>query len=293
MLIPIGFIIVTLSVFGGFALSGGHLGPLWQPSEILIICGAAIGSFIAGNNIKAMKGTFMSIARLNITTKYNKSTYVEVLVLLFTLLSKSRRDGLKGIENDIETPEQSAIFERFPAVTRDSSLLNFICDYFRMMVTGSMNPHELDELMVHEIEELEHELSLASDALQKVADALPAFGIVAAVMGVVKALSAADASAAQMGEMIAHALVGTFLGILLAYGFVAPLALRVSRQIAEAVKILHGVRITIISSLNGYQPQIAVEFGRKAFHLVERPSALELEDIIRESRKSSNPGDKK
>lgn len=290
MLIPIGFIIVTLSVFGGYALAGGALGPLWQPSEVLIIGGAAVGSFIAGNNIKAIKGTLMAVARLNITTKYNKASYIELLLLLYTLLTKSRRDGLKAIENDIEYPEESKVFERFPTVMKDKSLFNFICDYFRMMVTGTMNPHEIDELMVHEIEELEHELSLASDALQKVADALPAFGIVAAVMGVVKALSAADASPAEMGEMIAHALVGTFLGILLAYGFVAPLASRVSRQIAEALKVLHTVRITIIASLNGYQPQIAVEFGRKALHLVERPTALELEEIVRESRKAPAAG---
>lgn len=284
MLIPIGFIVVTLSVFGGYVLSGGHLGPLWQPSEILIICGAAFGGFIAANNMKAMKGTFGAIRRLKITTSYSKKTYIEILVLLYTLLTKSRRDGMKGIENDIERPSESEIFQRFPSVLRDERILDFICDYMRMMVIGNMNAHELDDLMLHEIEEAENDLALASDALQKVADGLPAFGIVAAVMGVVKALSAADAGAAAMGEMIAHALVGTFLGILLAYGFVAPLASRVERQIAEALKVLHCVRITLLASLNGYPPPVATEFGRKAFHAGERPGYVELEDIIRESK---------
>ena len=191
---------------------------------------------------------------------------------------------MKAIEKDIERPEESDIFGRFPEILEDKMLLEFICDYLRMIVTGNMNPHELDDVMIHEIEEMEHEMRVASDALTKVSDGLPAFGIVAAVMGVVKALTAADASPAEMGEMIAHALVGTFLGILLAYGFVAPLSSRVDRQVDEALKMLQCVRVTLIASLNGYQPQVAVEFGRKTLSTTARPGALELEEIIRESK---------
>jgi chemotaxis protein MotA len=286
VLIVIGFIIVAFSVFGGYAVSGGALGPLWQPSEVLIIGGAAIGAFIASNNMKTMKGVLRAASRLRITTKYTKATYIEVLVLLYSLLSASKRGGMKAIEADIENPLESKIFERFPAVLEDKRLLTFICDYMRIMVSGNISPHELDELMTHEIEELEHDLSLASDALNKMSDGLPAFGIVAAVMGVVKALTAADASPAEIGEMIAHALVGTFLGILLAYGFVGPLANRIERQVAEAVKLHQCVRIILITSLHGYQPQIAVEFGRKALHADERPEAIELEEIMRESKKA-------
>lgn len=288
MLIAIGYIVTILSVFGGYLMSGGSLGPIWQPLELLMIAGAGVGAFIAGNNTKAIKATFRSIKSLKVTTTYNKETYAQLMVLLYTLLSKSKREGMKSIENDIEKPEESAIFKKYPRVLKDAALITFLSDYMRMMVIGNMNPHELDELMVHEIEELEHELGLGSDALNRVSDALPAFGIVAAVMGVVKALTYANASAAELGEMVAHALVGTFIGILLAYGFVAPLATKIDRQIAERLKILQCVRMILLSSLNGYQPQLACEFGRKTLHSVERPTSVELEDLIRESKKSGN-----
>jgi chemotaxis protein MotA len=288
VLIAIGYLVVISTVFGGYLLSGGSLGPIWQPLEILMIAGAAIGAFIAGNNIKAMKAVGRSIKSLKITTGYNKETYVQLMVMLYTLLTKSKREGMKAIERDIENPQDSEIFKRYPKVLNDETLVVFISDYMRMMVTGNMNPHELDELMVHEIEELEHELQLASDALNKMADGMPAFGIVAAVMGVVKALTYADATAAELGEMVAHALVGTFIGILLAYGFVAPVATKIDRQIAERLKILQCVRVTLLSSLNGYQPQLACEFGRKTLHSVERPSSIELEELIRESKKSGS-----
>lgn len=269
-------------------MSGGSLGPIWQPLELLMIAGAGVGAFIAGNNKKAIKATFSSIKSLKVTTTYEKETYVQLMVLLYTLLTKSKREGMKAIENDIEKPEDSDIFKRFPRVLKDATLITFLSDYMRMMVTGNMNPHELDELMVHEIEELEHELGLGSDALNRVSDGLPAFGIVAAVMGVVKALTYANASATELGEMVAHALVGTFIGILMAYGFVAPLATKIDRQIAERLKILQCVRVILLASLNGYQPQLACEFGRKTLHSVERPSSVELEDLIRESKKAGN-----
>ena len=162
--------------------------------------------------------------------------------------------------------------------------MGFITDYLRLMVSGGMDPMELDELMLHEIEAFEHEAHIPSDALSKVGDGLPAFGIVAAVLGVVKALSSADAGPAEMGIMIAHALVGTFLGILLGYGFVNPVASRIDRQVQEAVKMLQCIRVTLLANLNGYAPQLAVEFGRKALHTAERPSFSELEEHVRNAK---------
>jgi chemotaxis protein MotA len=162
--------------------------------------------------------------------------------------------------------------------------MGFITDYLRLMVAGTMEAMELDELMLHEIEVFEHECEVPASALHRVADGMPAFGIVAAVMGVVKALSTADAGPDEMGEMIAHALVGTFLGILIGYGFIGPLASRIERQASEAVKVLQCIRVTLLASLNGYAPQIAVEFGRKAVFSAERPSFVELEDHVRERR---------
>lgn len=290
MLIPIGFIIVTLSVFGGFALSGGHLGPLYQPTEILMICGAAIGSFIAANNGKAIVATLRTTSKLKRTVKYDKAAYMELMALQYKLLSKARRDGMLAIERDVDNPQDSALFSEYPKIQNDPMIMDFLTDYLRLMISGNMDPHQIDELMEHEIEAFEHEAHIPADALAKVGDGLPAFGIVAAVMGVIKALSSADAGAEQMGLMIAHALVGTFLGILLAYGFVNPLASRVDRQVNEAVKMLQCIRVTLLASLNGYAPQLAVEFGRKALHTAERPTFDELEDHVRAAKGTGTGG---
>lgn len=281
MLIAIGFILVLLSVFGGYVLAGGSLGPIFQPLELLIIGGAGVGSFIAANNGKAIKATLQSVKRFKRSTKYNSETYLELLAVIYKLLNKMRRDGMLAVERDIEAPEESAIFQEHPEVLEDSMMLNFIADYLRLMISGNMNPQELDELMLHEIEVFEMEAEIPGDALHKVGDAMPAFGIVAAVLGVVRALSTADVPPDVMGTMIAHALVGTFLGILLGYGFINPLAARIERQVAELVKALQVIRVTLLASMHGYAPQLAVEFGRKALHTAERPSFTELEDHVR------------
>ena len=284
MLIPLGFIIVTLSVFGGFTMAGGHLGPLYQPTEILMIVGAAVGSFVAANNGKAIKATLRTASSLKRTKKYDKEIYMQLMSLQYNLLSKMRREGVLGVEKDIENPAESALFSEYPRIANDPMIMGFITDYLRLMISGSVDPMELDELMSHEIEAFEHEAHIPADALAKVGDGLPAFGIVAAVLGGVKALASADAGAEEMGLMIAHALVGTFLGILLAYGFVNPVASRIDRQVAEAVKMLQCIRVTLLANLNGYAPQLAVEFGRKALHTAERPSFTELEEHVRASR---------
>jgi chemotaxis protein MotA len=284
VLIPLGFIIVTLSVFGGFSMAGGHLGPLYQPTEILMIVGAAVGSFVAANNGKAIKATLRTASTLKRTKKYDKEIYMQLMSLQYNLLSKMRREGVLGVEKDIENPTESALFSEYPRIANDPMIMGFITDYLRLMISGSVDPMELDELMSHEIEAFEHEAHIPADALAKVGDGLPAFGIVAAVLGVVKALASADAGAEEMGLMIAHALVGTFLGILLAYGFVNPVASRIDRQVAEAVKMLQCIRVTLLANLNGYAPQLAVEFGRKALHTAERPTFTELEEHVRAAR---------
>lgn len=284
MLIPLGYIVVILCVFGGFVLAGGNLGPLYQPTEFLMIGGAGIGAFIAANNGKAIKATFRIFPRLRRSKKYDKALYMELMALQFKLLSKVRREGMLGIERDIDTPQESALFNEHPQVLADPMIMNFLTDYLRLMVSGSMDPMEIDELMLHEIEAFEQEAHIPADAIAKVGDAMPAFGIVAAVMGVVKALSTADAAPNEMGEMIAHALVGTFLGILLGYGFINPVASRIERQAKEAEKMLQCIRVTLLASLHGYAPQLAVEFGRKALHTTERPGFSELEEYVRNAR---------
>ncbi|WP_346797075.1 flagellar motor stator protein MotA [Halomonas sp. Bachu 37] len=286
MLIPLGYLVVLLSVFGGFVLAGGKLGPLFQPTELLMIGGAGIGAFIASNNGKAIKATFKVFRKLKRTQKYNKALYMELMALQFKLLSKIRREGMLGVERDIDNPQESPLFLEHPKVLEDPLIMDFLTDYLRLMVSGGMEPMELDELMLHEIEAYEQEAHIPADAIAKVGDAMPAFGIVAAVMGVVKALSSADAGPEQMGVMIAHALVGTFLGILLGYGFINPLASRIERQVKEGEKMLQCIRVTLLASLHGYAPQLAVEFGRKALHSDERPSFTELEEYVRNAKKA-------
>lgn len=288
MLTVFGLIVVLLSVFGGYLLSGGSLGPIYQPAEFLMIIGAAVGAFIASNNGKAISATLKAASRLKHTKRYNRELYMDLMSLQYKLLTRIRRGGMLGVEKDVEEPHSSALFNEYPRILADPVIMGFLTDYLRLMASGNVDPLEMDELMNHEIEAFEHDARVPADALARVGDALPAFGIVAAVMGVVTALSSADEGAAVIGEMVAHALVGTFAGILLAYGVVNPLSSRIDRQVREAVLVLQCMRVTLLATVNGYVPQLALEFGRKALHAVERPSFEELEEHVRAERQEAN-----
>lgn len=289
MLVVVGFIIVIVCVFGGYVVGGGVLGPIYQPAEITIIIGAAIGSFVASNNMKAIKATFRTARRLKRTKRYNRALYMDLMAMEYQLLTKLRREGQLGIEKDVENPAESELFKAHPRVSTDPLIMQYLTDYLRLMASGHVNPIELDELMTHEIETLERDLHVPVDALFRTGDALPAFGIVAAVLGVVKALASAGSGASVMGAMIAHALVGTFAGIFLAYGLVNPMASALDRQIQEAIRMLQCIRVTLLATMNGYVPQLAVEFGRKALSATDRPTFEELEEHIRNARHVGAP----
>ncbi|CAM3982111.1 flagellar motor stator protein MotA [Rahnella bruchi] len=287
MLVIIGYLVVILTVFGGFVITGGQLGALYQPAELLIIGGAGVGAFVVGNNGKAIKATAKAIPHLLKGSRYTKVLYMDLMAMMFLLLSKSRQNGMMTLENDIEDPHNSPIFSAYPRLLADAMLMNFVIDYLRLMISGSMNAFEIEALMDEEIETCEHEHEVPAQSLNVIGDAFPAFGIVAAVMGVVNALAAADRPAAELGELIAHAMVGTFLGILLAYGFVLPLASLLRQKSSEQIKMLQCIRVTLLSSMNGYAPQIAVEFGRKTLFSTERPTFVELEEHVREAKTQS------
>nr|WP_281434450.1 flagellar motor stator protein MotA [Erwinia phyllosphaerae] len=263
---------------------GGHLGALYQPSELLIIGGAGIGAFIVGNSGKAIKATLKAMPLLMKGSKYNKAIYMDLMALLYRLMAKSRQQGMLSLEGDIESPKESEIFANYPRILADKRLVDFITDYLRLMVSGNMNAFEIEALMDEEIETYEHECGVPATAIGAVGDSLPAFGIVAAVMGVVHTLASADRPPAELGELIAHAMVGTFLGILLAYGFISPLAGVLHQKCAEVTKMMQCIKVTLLSSLNGYAPQIAVEFGRKTLYSTERPSFTELEEHVRNAK---------
>ncbi|EHD22056.1 MULTISPECIES: flagellar motor stator protein MotA [Brenneria] len=281
MLVILGYLVTVGSILGGYLMVGGALGALYQPAEVLIIAGAALGAFIVGNNGKAIKATGRALPLLIKGSKYNKALYMDLMALLFRLMAKSRQQGMLSLEFDIDNPRESEIFSSYPRILADSNIVEFITDYLRLMVSGNMNAFEIETLMDEEIETVEHESDVPANSLAMVGDALPAFGIVAAVMGVVHSLAYVDRPAAELGMMIAHAMVGTFLGILLAYGFVSPLATLLRQKNSEKIKVLQCVKVTLLSSLNGYAPQIAVEFGRKTLYSTERPSFIELEEHIR------------
>ncbi|MEI7843607.1 MAG: flagellar motor stator protein MotA [Gallionellaceae bacterium] len=284
MLIIIGYIMVVGSVFGGYAMAGGHLGGLWQPIEVLMIAGAAFGAFAVGNTMPAVKATLKALPTVFKGSKYNKASYMELMALLYELLGKVRKEGLMSIEGDVERPHESPIFAKYPKIAHDHHVVEFMTDYLRIMVSGNLNAMEIENLMDVEIETHHHEALLPSHCVAKLGDGMPAFGIVAAVMGVVHTMESVGIPPAELGILIAHALVGTFLGILLAYGFVGPLASTLEQKADESTKMFQTIKITLLANLNGYAPAMAVEFGRKALVSTDRPSFAELEEHVKQKR---------
>ncbi len=284
MLVIVGYIIVCACVFGGFALAGGHMASLWQPIELLMIGGAAFGAFFVGNNGKSIKATMKAFPSVFKGSKFTKDMYMELMALQFDVLSKVRKEGLMSIEGDIEAPESSPLFSKYPAVLADHHIIEFMTDYLRLMVSGNMDAMQIENLMDNEIETHHHEGAVPAHVIAKVGDGLPAFGIVAAVMGVVHTMESVGLPPAELGILIAKALVGTFLGILLAYAFVSPLASVLEQKLEESTKMFQCVKVTLLASLNGYAPALAVEFGRKVLYSTERPSFAELEEHIKKKK---------
>jgi len=284
MFVIIGYVVILVAVIGGFAMAGGHVGSLIQPVELIMIGGATLGAFVVANDGKSIKSVLKALPSLFKGSPYSKALYMDLLSLLFEILSKVRKEGLMSIEGDIETPESSAIFGKYPTILHDHHAVEFLTDYLRMMVGGNLNAFEIEALMDTEIDTHHHEAEGPAHAVAKLADGLPAFGIVAAVMGVVHTMESVGIPPAELGKLIAAALVGTFLGILLSYGFVGPLATVLETKAAESTKMYQCMKVTLLASMSGYAPQVAIEFGRKVLYSTERPSFKELEDEVK-SRK--------
>jgi len=280
----IGYVIVCVCIFGGFAMAGGHLAALFQPIELLMIGGGAVGAFLVGNDMKAIKATLKCFPSLFKGSKYNKKLYLDLLAFMFEVLSKIRKDGLMAIEKEIEEPEESPLFQKYPTLLANHHLIEFICDYLRLMLTGNMDAFQIENLMDNEIETHHEEGHVPAHCIAKIGDGLPAFGIVAAVMGVVHTMESVGIPPAELGLLIAHALVGTFLGILLAYGFVGPLSGLAEQKLAESTKIFQTTKVILLASLNGYAPTVAIEFGRKVLYSTERPGFMELEEHIKSTK---------
>ena len=280
MLLIVAYVIILASAIGTYSVHGS-LAALWMPLEYVAIAGLALGGFVGGNDPKIVKATLGALPSLFKGAKYNKALYVDLLAMLFEVLAKVRKEGLMSIENDVETPESSPIFSKYPAIAGDHHAMEFLCDYLRMMVGGNLNAFEIENLMDNEIETHHHEGEVPVHAIAKVADALPAFGIVACVMGVVHTMESVGIPPAELGKLIAAALVGTFLGILLSYGFIGPISTALEHKLHENSKMFQCMKVVLLASMNGYAPQVAVEFGRKVLFSADRPSFRELEEDLK------------
>lgn len=287
MLIIVGFIMVVGCVFGGYLIAGGHLMALVEPAaiEMLIIGGGALGAFIAANSMKTAKAALAASLALLKAPRFGREEYIQLFKLLYELLMKMRKDGLMAIESHVDSPTDSPIFQKYPNVLADHHLVDFMTDCLRLMIGGNMAAHELEAVLEAELETHHREAAAPAHALQKVADALPAFGIVAAVLGIVKVMSVVgSAPPSVVGAKVAAALVGTFLGILLGYGFVGPLAAAMEQRAHEDAKPLDIVKIALLSTVRGYAPQVALEFARKQLFSGIRPSFADLESELKAAR---------
>ncbi len=277
MLILLGYIIVVASVLGGYALVGGHLGALYQPSELLIIGGAALGAFFVGNNGKSIKKTLKALPKLMRGSKYNKALYMDLMALLYRLMAKSRQQGMLSLERDIEDPAQSEIFANYPRILADKQLVDFITDYLRLMVSGNMNAFEIEALMDEEIETMMHDKMKPYHSIVAIGDSFPAIGIIAAVLGVIKAMSHINESPEVLGGLIGSALVGTMLGIFLSYCFCNPLVSQIKIVRTKQHRLYIIVKQTLLAYMNGSVPQVALEYGRKTISSSDRPSIDSVE----------------
>ena len=283
MLVILGYLIAFACVFGTYALHGGNIGVVARalPFEMLTIAGAALGAFIVANQPKVIKATMKALPAALKSSKYNKARFLELMALLYEILQKARKEGLMSVESDVEAPGESPIFAKYPNIAADVHVMEFLTDYLRMMVSGNLNAYEIESLMDSEIETHHQESHAPVAALGKVAGALPAFGIVAAVLGVVNTMGSVGQPPAVLGAMIGAALVGTFLGILLAYAVVEPIAGLIEQRMLDASKELECIKSTLLASMQGYNPATAIEFGRKVLFSTERPGFLELENHVK------------
>jgi len=280
MRLIIGIIVVFGCVFGGYAALGGHLEVLWQPWEFVIILGAAIGAFIIGNTGPIIKGTMGAMGTLIKGSKYNKAAYVELLGMQFALYKLVQAKGILALEPHVENPHESTLFARFPTFASNHHAVEFVCDYLRMVTLGSNNVHEMEALMDEELETHHQEQNRLIGAVQALADGTPALGIVAAVLGVIKTMGSIAEPPEVLGHMIGGALVGTFFGVFVAYGFFGPMAQSLKNIYESESKYFLSLKTGMLAHISGQVPVMAVEFARKALMSEDRPSFAEIDEVV-------------
>lgn len=278
MTIIIGLFIAGASLIGGFAAMGGKILVLWQPWELVIILGVAIGAFVVANPMKTILGTTLALTDALRNAVPTKREYLDVLALLYGLMRELRAKGRNAVEPHIEDPSTSPIFQQYPSVLRDSNMTTFICDYFRLIIVGNARAHEIEALVDEELQTIHRDQLKPYHAVSSVADALPAIGIIAAVLGVIKAMGAIDQSPQLLGSLIGAALVGTFVGIFFSYSLFGPLATKIKFVRETRLRSYIVVKQTLLAFMNGADPQIALEHGRKTISAHDRPTIDEVEN---------------
>ncbi|MBM3601076.1 MAG: flagellar motor stator protein MotA [Alphaproteobacteria bacterium] len=280
MLVAVGAVFVVVCVLGGYMAMGGKLGVLWQPFEFVIIFGAALGAMIIGSTKPLLGKIGKGMGQAAKGPHHTKEDYLELLSLLYAIFKLAKTKGMLAIESHIERPEESSLFQQFPRFMHDHHALVFLCDYLRMMTLGTDNPHEMETLIDEEIETHHNEAMQVQSAIQTMAGALPALGIVAAVLGVIKTMGSITEPPEVLGKLIGGALVGTFLGVFLAYGFVEPLACVLKLVYDAESKYYQCIKAGLLAHMAGYAPAVSVEFARKVLFSTVRPTFYEVEEAV-------------
>ncbi len=284
MFVIIGIVIVLVAVLGGFAIEGGPFLVLMQYAEFLIIIGASTGALLISTPGKLLGKIFKKVSATFKGGKITKSTYLNLLKLMYELFQVGQKDGVIGLEQHVENPEKSKIFAKYPNIVKDDHILHFLTDTMRLLIVGGAEPFDLEGLMDADIETHHQEGSKPGMILQKIGDSMPGLGIVAAVLGIVITMQAIDGPPAEIGHKVASALVGTFLGVLLSYGFVQPIATNIEISAEEESRMFEAVKAGVVAFAKGMQPLIAVEFARRTIFQDFRPSFKEMENALKGSK---------
>jgi chemotaxis protein MotA len=287
MIALLGFVVVLASVLGGFAMAGGPFPVLLAWSEYVVILGTSVGTMLVSTPAPVLKAIVRHVKGVPKASPFTRALYLDTLRLLYELFQIARRDGLVAIESHIEEPRQSAVFRRYPKILHEAHEVTFLCDSLRLVLVGSVPAYDLDALMENEID-VHHETDAKTvAALTKVGDAMPGIGIVAAVLGIVVTMQSLGGPIEEIGHHVASALVGTFLGILLSYGFVAPLATNIELKNAETARFYHVLRAAVVAFAKGFSPIVAVEFARRAIEADNRPSFVAMEAACKDVKKAA------
>ena len=280
MLVIVGSVIVLVCVLGGYIAHGGHLDVLIQPFEVIIICGAAAGSFVISNTKTVIKTSIKSVIGLLKAPKHNKAMFLELLTLIYAIFKLAQTKGMLALEQHVENPHESELFKQFPKFAGDEHAVTFMCDYLRLLTLGSDKAHEMESLMDEEIDTHHKDGLEIAEAINKIAEGMPALGIAAAVLGVIHTMGSINEPPEVLGHLIGAALVGTFLGVLLSYGFIRPMANALKGRANIDSKYFICMKAGLLAYMQGYAPAVAVEFARKTLYAHERPSFYEVEEAV-------------